>query len=83
MPSRLSVLSIVLFWVATTAFVIRRDVLPRLFASGPPPVSVEVGDEASQLLPPNRPGCFAACRGSCHVCGCRHMRLMLNCYSGS
>lgn len=51
MPSRLSVLCIVLFWVGTLAVVVRRDVWPRLFASGPPPVSVEVGDEASQLLP--------------------------------
>jgi hypothetical protein len=51
MPSPLSVFAIVVFWVGTLAVVIRRDVWPRLFSTGPPPVSVEVGDEASQLFP--------------------------------
>lgn len=51
MPSRLSVFAIVLFWLGTLAVVVRRDVWPRVFSSGPPPVAVEVGDEASQLLP--------------------------------
>lgn len=51
MPSRLSVVAIFAFWVATLGVVVRRDVWPRVFSTGPPPVSVEVGDEASQLLP--------------------------------
>ena len=51
MPSRLSVFAILVFWLGTLAVVVRRDVWPRVFSSGPPPVAVEVGDEASQLLP--------------------------------
>lgn len=51
MPSRQSVLVIFAFWLVTLGVVVRRDVWPRVFSSGPPPVSVDVGDEASPLLP--------------------------------
>ena len=48
MPSRVAVAGIVAFWLATTGFVAYRDVWPRVFASGPPPVSIELADEARQ-----------------------------------
>src|SRR5947208_3396232 len=51
MPSRLAVAGIVAFWLATTGFVLYRDVWPRVFATGPPPVSIELADEARQNLP--------------------------------
>lgn len=51
MPSRPTTLAIVLFWLATVGWVGYRDVWPRLAASGPPPIAVDLGDEASQLVP--------------------------------
>jgi len=51
MPSRPTIVAVVLFWLATVGWVGCRDVWPRLTASGPPPVEVELGDEASQLVP--------------------------------
>ena len=48
MPSRVAVAGIFAFWLATTGFVAYRDVWPRVFASGPPPVSIELADEARQ-----------------------------------
>ncbi len=51
MPPRFAVAGIVAFWLATTAFVAYRDVWPRLFASGPPPVIIELADEARQNVP--------------------------------
>lgn len=51
MPSRPTTLAIVLFWLAAVGWVGYRDLWPRLAASGPPPVAVELGDEASQLVP--------------------------------
>ena len=51
MPPRFAVAGIVAFWLATTAFVVHRDVWPRLFSSGPPPVSIELADEARQNVP--------------------------------
>ena len=51
MPSRPTILAVVLFWLAAVGWVGYRDVWPRLAASGPPPVAVELGDEASQLVP--------------------------------
>jgi hypothetical protein len=35
----------------TTGFVFHRDLWPRLFSSGPPPVSIELADEARQNVP--------------------------------
>ncbi|HEY1189151.1 MAG TPA: hypothetical protein VGE74_15965 [Gemmata sp.] len=51
MPPRTAVAGIAAFWLATTAYVVYRDVWPRVFASGPPPVAIELADEAKQNLP--------------------------------
>lgn len=51
MPPRVAVAGIFAFWLATTGFVFYRDVWPRMFASGPPPVSIELADEARQNVP--------------------------------
>jgi hypothetical protein len=51
MPSRRSVVLIVLFWVATTGYIAYRDIWPVLFASGPPPIAIELADEAAQNVP--------------------------------
>jgi hypothetical protein len=51
MPPRPIVAAVVAFWLAVTGFAFYRDVRPRLFASGPPPVSVELADEARQAVP--------------------------------
>jgi hypothetical protein len=51
MPPRFAVAGIVAFWLATTGYVLHRDVWPRLFASGPPPVTIELADEARQNVP--------------------------------
>ena len=51
MPPRPIVAAVVAFWLAVTGLAFYRDVWPRLFASGPPPVSVELADEARQAVP--------------------------------
>lgn len=51
MPSRFGVFGIVLFWLATTGYVGYRDVWPRLFADGPPPLRIDLTDEATQTIP--------------------------------
>ncbi|AMV24155.1 hypothetical protein VT84_07145 [Gemmata sp. SH-PL17] len=51
MPPRSAVAGIVVFWLATTVYIAYRDLWPRLFASGPPPVSIELADEAKQNVP--------------------------------
>ncbi len=51
MPSRPAVLGILLFWLATAGYVVRRDVLPRLFADAPPPLLIDLADEATQQAP--------------------------------
>lgn len=51
MPSRPALLGILLFWLLTTGFVVRRDVLPRLFADAPPPLLIDLADEATQQAP--------------------------------
>jgi hypothetical protein len=51
MPPRIAVAGIVAFWLATTGYIAYRDVWPRVFASGPPPVSIELADEARQNVP--------------------------------
>jgi hypothetical protein len=51
MPSRRAVALIVAFWVASTAYVAYRDLWPVLFASGPPPVAIDLADEAAQAVP--------------------------------
>lgn len=47
MPSRLAVALILLFWLAVTGYVVRREVLPRYFADAPPQVAIELVDELS------------------------------------
>lgn len=59
MPPRRWVALVVVFWLATTGFVAYRDFWPRLFASGPPPIAVDLADEASQFVP----GKWAVVRG--------------------
>ncbi|MCS6865548.1 MAG: hypothetical protein RMJ56_16750 [Gemmataceae bacterium] len=51
MPRRMVVALIVAFWLTTTGFVFYRDVWPRLVASGPPPVAIDLADEARQNSP--------------------------------
>jgi hypothetical protein len=51
MPSRRVVALILAFWVATSAYIAYRDLWPRLFASGPPPVAIDLADEAAQNVP--------------------------------
>jgi hypothetical protein len=51
MPSRRARALIVAFWLITTAFVAYRDLWPVLFASGPPPVTIDLADEAAQAVP--------------------------------
>jgi hypothetical protein len=51
MPSRLGVGFIVLFWLAATAHVGYREVWPRLFSDGPPPLRIDLADEAAQTVP--------------------------------
>jgi hypothetical protein len=51
MPPRFAVAGIFAFWLTTTGFIAYRDVWPRVFSSGPPPVSIELADEARQNLP--------------------------------
>lgn len=51
MPSRFVVAGIFAFWLVTTGYVAYRDLWPRVFASGPPPVSIELADEARQNIP--------------------------------
>jgi len=51
MPTRPVVAVIVAFWLATLALVGYRDVWPRLAASGPPPIAVDLSDGATQYVP--------------------------------
>ena len=51
MPSRPVVALIVLFWTATLGLAFYRDLWPRITASGPPPIAVDLTDEATQYLP--------------------------------
>ena len=51
MPSRFAVAGIFAFWLVTTGYVAYRDLWPRVSASGPPPVSIELADEARQNVP--------------------------------
>ncbi|MBN9120046.1 MAG: hypothetical protein J0I06_12930, partial [Planctomycetes bacterium] len=51
MPPRSAVAGIVAFWLATTGYIAYRDVWSRMFSSGPPPVSIELADEARQNVP--------------------------------
>jgi hypothetical protein len=50
MPSRPIVVLILAFWSVTLGVAFYRDVWPHLNASGPPPMAVDLADEASQNL---------------------------------
>src|SRR5688572_23131325 len=51
MPSTRAVALIIAFWFAITGYVAYRDLWPVLFASGPPPVAIDLADEAAQSVP--------------------------------
>jgi len=51
MPSRITIVGIVLFWLGTAAAVAYRDVWPRFFSDEPPTVSIDLADEATQAAP--------------------------------
>lgn len=51
MPSRRTVALVLVFWLAVTGYVAYRDVWPVLFAAGPPPVAIDLADEAAQNVP--------------------------------
>jgi hypothetical protein len=51
MPSRRSIALILGFWLITTGYVVYQDVRPRLFASDPPQLAIELADEATQTVP--------------------------------
>lgn len=70
MPSRLGVALIAAFWLATTAYVGYRDVWPRLFSDGPPPLRIDLADEATQTAATT----WAVYRGSERV-GTLHTRM--------
>jgi hypothetical protein len=46
-PSRLGVAVILLFWLAVSAYVVRREVIPRYFADTPPHIDFVLVDELS------------------------------------
>jgi hypothetical protein len=50
MPSKRTILLIILFWILTTGYIAYRDLWPRLFASGPPPIAIDLADEAAQTI---------------------------------
>ena len=51
MPSRFGVVLIILFWFLTTLFVVYRDILPRYLSDGPPPLRIDLADEATSQVP--------------------------------
>src|SRR4051794_28870959 len=46
MPSRLTTLAILIFWLATSAWFFMRDVWPYVTAESPPPFAIDLADEA-------------------------------------
>jgi hypothetical protein len=51
MPSRTVVGLIVAFWLSATGLAFYRDLWPRIAASGPPPLAIDLSDEATQYVP--------------------------------
>jgi hypothetical protein len=47
MPPRFVILAIIAFWLATTAWLIHREILPALQSGEPPPYSIDLADEVS------------------------------------
>jgi hypothetical protein len=52
MPPRLLSVAIVLFWLATSGWLISREVLPHLRPGEPPPVAIDLVDEAQRHAAP-------------------------------
>lgn len=51
MPSKRSIALIVAFWLSVTGYVLYRDIVPVLVASGPPSIAIDLADEAAQNIP--------------------------------
>lgn len=51
MPTRFTTLVIVLFWLGTTSFIVHRDIWPRYMSEGPPPLKLDLVDEATSRVP--------------------------------
>src|SRR5438876_6634607 len=51
MPSSWKLWTILLFWLATTFWLIQRDVWPRLRTGEPPPYTIDLADEALKSAP--------------------------------
>jgi hypothetical protein len=47
MPSRFVIVAVVLFWAATTGWMVYREILPRLRPGEPPPFTIDLTDEVS------------------------------------
>lgn len=54
MPSRFLAIGIVIFWLASTAWFAIRDLAPHWRSDGPPPLSIELADEAVRQVVPIR-----------------------------
>ncbi|MFO0808090.1 MAG: hypothetical protein U0746_05665 [Gemmataceae bacterium] len=54
MPSRLTMLAILAFWLAATGWFAARDIAPHWRAGDPPPYTIELADEAMRNLLPVR-----------------------------
>lgn len=51
MPSRFASAAILVFWLCTTGYIVHRDVWPRLVANTPPPLKIDLVDEATSRVP--------------------------------
>src|SRR5947209_1407583 len=51
MPPRSVTLGILVFWVATAAWLVHRDILPRWRTDEPPPFAIGVADEVRTTSP--------------------------------
>jgi hypothetical protein len=51
MPTRFGAAAILLFWLGSTSLVAYRELWPRFAAGGPPPIIIDLADEAGQFVP--------------------------------
>ncbi|MCZ2340984.1 MAG: hypothetical protein LC104_04215 [Bacteroidales bacterium] len=51
MPTRFTTWAIILFWFSTTGFIVHRDIWPRYMSEGPPPLKLDLVDEATSRVP--------------------------------
>jgi hypothetical protein len=51
MPSRRAMVLIILFWLCTSAYVVYADIWPRYFSDAPPPLRIDLADEAAHTVP--------------------------------